>query len=213
MKKQIFAVVGALALTAAGFSIGSAITSAEAQSASAAPVILTISRAQLVNQSKAGKGIPEKAEKVRDSVQKELEEEATKLNKEIEDFQKNSSLMSEEVRQQKQQELAMRSQYGLPQQAQIMEQAFSVAVQQAQAKILVESQPIIADIIKKRGATIVLDKASVMYAATETDITQEVLSALDKKLDDVEVEQISLAQIMKQLEDAQNAQRNAANNN
>ena len=213
MKKQIFAVAGALALTAAGFSFGTAITSAEAQNASAAPVILTISRAQLVGQSKAGKAIPEKAEKVRDSVQKELEDEAQKLNKEIEDFQKNASLMSEEVRQQKQQELAMRSQYGLPQQAQIMEQAFSAAVQQAQSKILVESQPIIADIIENRGATIVLDRESVMYAATETDITQEVLSALDKKLDEVEVEQISLAQIMKQLEDAQQAQRDAANNN
>ena len=52
-----------------------------------------------------------------------------------------------------------------------------------------------------------------MYAATETDITQEVLSALDKKLDEVEVEQISLAQIMKQLEEMQKAQRDAASNN
>ncbi|MHA7873614.1 MAG: OmpH family outer membrane protein, partial [Hyphococcus sp.] len=110
------------------------------------------------------------------------------------------------------QELAVRQQYGLPQQAQIMEQAFSAAVQQAQAKILIESQPIIADIIKKRGATIVLDKASVMYAATDTDITQEVLSELDKKLKDVEVEKISLAQIMKQLEEAQQAQQAAAKN-
>ncbi|MEO1240692.1 MAG: OmpH family outer membrane protein [Pseudomonadota bacterium] len=213
MKNQIIAIAGAMALTIAGFSAGSLIPSAEAQSAGNAPVILTISRAQLIEQSKAGKGIPDKAEKVRDSVQKELEGEASKLTKEIEDFQKNSSLMSEEVRQQKQQELAMRQQYGLPQQAQIMEQAFTVAVQQAQAKILVESQPIIADIIKKRGATIVLDKASVMYAATDTDITQEVLSALDKKLDEVEVEKVSLSEIMKRLEDMQKEQQAAANRN
>ena len=213
MKNQIFAIAGALTLTIAGLSVGSMISSAEAQSAGNAPVILTISRAQLIEQSKAGKGIPDKADKVRESVQKELESEAEKLTKEIEDFQKNSSLMSEEVRQQKQQELMARQQYGLPQQAQIMERAFGVAVQQAQAKILVESQPIIADIIEKRGATIVLDKASVMYASTDTDITQEVLSALDRKLDDVDVEEISLAQIMKQLEDAQKAQQEAANNN
>jgi len=213
MKNQIFAIAGALTLTIAGLSVGSMISSAEAQSAGNAPVILTISRAQLIEQSKAGKGIPDKADKVRESVQKELESEAEKLTKEIEDFQKNSSLMSEEVRQQKQQELMARQQYGLPQQAQIMERAFTVAVQQAQAKILVESQPIIADIIEKRGATIVLDKASVMYASTDTDITQEVLSALDRKLDDVDVEEISLAQIMKQLEDAQKAQQEAANKN
>jgi len=212
MKKQFFAVAGALTLTIAGFSVGSMISSAEAQSAGNAPVILTISRAQLIQQSKAGKGIPDKAEKVRESIQRELESEAEKLTKEIEDFQKNSSLMSEEVRQQKQQELMGRQQYGLPQQAQIMERAFGTAVQQAQAKILVESQPIIADIIKNRGATIVLDSADVMYAATDTDITQEVLSALDRKLDDVEVEQISLAQIMKQIEDLQKSQQEASNN-
>lgn len=213
MKNQIIAVAGAMALMIAGFSAGSLISSAEAQSAGNAPVILTISRGQLIEQSKAGKGIPDKANRVRESVQQELEAEAEKLSKEIEDFQKNSSLMSEEVRQQKQQELAVRQQYGLPQQAQIMEQAFSAAVQQAQAKILVESQPIIADIIKKRGATIVLDKASVMYAATDTDITQEVLSALDKKFDDVEVEKISLPEIMKRLEDMQKEQQAAANRN
>ena len=182
MKKQILAIAGALTLSITGLSVGSIVSNAEAQSAANAPVILTINRAQLIEQSKAGKEIPEKAGKVRESIQKELEGEATKLNKEIEDFQKNSSLMSEEVRQQKQQELMGRQQYGLPQQAQIMERAFGVAVQQAQAKILVEAQPIISDIIRDRGATIVFDTADVLYATTDTDITQEVLSALDRKI-------------------------------
>ena len=211
MKKQILAIAGALTLSITGLSVGSIMSSAEAQSAGNAPIILTINRAQLIEQSKAGKEIPEKAEKVRENIQEELEGEATKLGKEIEDFQKNSSLMSEEVRQQKQQELMGRQQYALPQQAQIMERAFGVAVQQAQAKILVEAQPIIAEIIKNRGATIVFDSADVLFATTETDITQEVLSALDRKLDDVDVEQVTLAQVMKQIEDAQKAQQ-AANN-
>ncbi len=211
MKKQILAIAGALTLSITGLSVGSMMSSAEAQSAGEAPIILTINRAQLIEQSKAGKEIPEKAGKVRENIQKELEGEATKLGKEIEDFQKNSSLMSDEVRQQKQQELMGRQQYGLPQQAQIMERAFGVAVQQAQAKILVEAQPIIADIIKNRKATIVFDTADVLYATTDTDITQEVLSALDRKLDEVDVEQITLAQVMKQIEDAQPAQQ-AANN-
>ncbi len=211
MKKQILAIAGALTLTITGVSVGSMMSSAEAQSAGNAPIILTVNRAQIIEQSKAGKEIPEKADKVRENIQKELEGEATKLSKEIEDFQKNSSLMSEEVRQQKQQELMGRQQYALPQQAQIMERAFGVVVQQAQAKILVEAKPIIDDIIKKRKATIVFDSADVLYATTDTDITQEVLSALDRKLDEVDVEQVTLAQVMKQIEDAQKAQQ-AANN-
>jgi len=209
MNNRFCALAGAFALTVVGFSVGSAFTDVEAQSAQKAPVILTISMAQIVEQSKAGKSIPDQAQKVMESIQKELEAEGLKLQKDIADFQKNSSLMSDEVREQKQQELALRGQYALPQQAQIMEQAFSAVIQDARTKVLLESRPFIKDIVDARGATIVLDKAQVMYASTETDITQEVISGLDKKLKKVEVQKISLAEVMKRLEDAQKAKAKA----
>lgn len=203
MKKQVYAISGAAALILAGFAGGAFVNNAEAQSAQKAPVILIVDRQQLIGQSKAGKTIPAQAESVKNSVEKELEAEAAKLKKEIESFQKNSSLMSDEVRQKTEQDLAMRSQYGLPQRVQIMEQAFTQAVQNAQSKILIESQPFLKDIVDKRGATVLLDRASVMYAAPETDITQEVLTSLDKKFPAVEVEKISLAEIEKQIKEMQ----------
>lgn len=202
MKRQFFAIAGALSLAVAGFAGGAFISNAEAQSQKP-PVILIVDRAQLVSQTKAGKTIPSQAEAVKANVEKELEAEANKLKKEIDDFQKNASLMSDEVRQAKEQELAGKYQYGLPQRVQIMEQAFNAAVQTAQAKILVESQPILKDIVDKRGATILLDRSAVMYAAPETDVTQEVIAALDKKFPEVEVEKISLAQLEKQIQEAQ----------
>ena len=212
MNKQFYAIAGAASLLIAGLVGGAVTSSAEAQSAQKPPVILIVDRAQLVSQTKAGKTIPGQAEEVKANVEKELEAEAAKLKKEIEDFQKNASLMSDEVRQQKEQELAGKYQYGLPQRVQIMEQAFSAAVQNAQAKILVQSQPILKDIVDKRGATILLDRSAVMYAAPETDVTQEVIAALDKKFPEVEVEKISLAELEKQLQQAQaNAQKNAKN--
>lgn len=213
MRKQVFALSGALALIAAGFAGGAFLGDAEAQSNGKPPVILVVDRAQLVTQTKAGKTIPAQAEEVRKSVEKELEAEAQKLQKDIDDFKKNASLMSDEVRQKTEQELAGRYQVGLPQRVQIMEQAFSTVVQQAQAKILVESQPILKDIVEKRGATVLLDRASVMYAAPETDVTQEVIAALDKKFPAVEVQKISLAEIEKQIQEAQAKARNAAANN
>jgi outer membrane protein len=203
MKKQVYAISGAAALMVAGFTGGAFISNAEAQGAQKAPVILIVDRAQLVSQTKAGKTIPAQAETVKASVEKELEAEADKLKKEIESFQKNASLMSEEVRAKTEQDLAGRYQYGLPQRVQIMEQAFSAAVQTAQAKILVESQPILKDIVDKRGATILLDRSAVMYAAPETDVTQEVIAALDKKFPAVEVEKVSLADLEKQIKEAQ----------
>lgn len=206
MKKRVSAILGATALVVAGFVGGSALNVAEAQRDGKPPVILIVDRAQLVSQSKAGKTIPGQAEEVRDSVAKELEAEAEKLKKDIENYQKNASLMSDEVRQQTEQELAIRQQVGLPQRAQIMEQAFTAAVQNAQAKVLVESQPILKEIVDKRGATILLDRAAVMYAAPETDITQEVIAQLDRKMSEVEVQKISLAEIEKRLQEAAQAQ-------
>ncbi len=210
MKKQAFAIAGAIMIAAAGLAGGALVSGAEAQSAGKAPVILIVDRAQIVSQTKAGKTIPGQAEQVKKSVEKELEAEADKLKKEIESFQKNASLMSEEVRKKTEQDLAGRYQYGLPQRVQIMEQAFSAAVQQAQAKILVESQPILKDIVDKRGATILLDRSAVMYAAPETDVTQEVIAALDKKFPAVDVEKVSLADLEKQIKEAQ-AKAQAAN--
>ncbi|VAV93353.1 hypothetical protein MNBD_ALPHA05-807 [hydrothermal vent metagenome] len=210
MKKQFIAITGAIALTLAGAAGVTAFNGAEAQSAQKAPVILVVNSAQIVSQSKAGKTIPEQAKTVQESVVKELEAEVAKLKKDIENYQKNASLMSDEVRARTEQELQVRQQYGLPQREKIVSQVFNQALQNAQSKILIESQPIMKDIIEKRGATIVLDSSQVMYAAVETDITQEVIAALDKKMKTVEVQKISLAEIEKQLQEVAKAQAEAA---
>ncbi|MEL6360568.1 MAG: OmpH family outer membrane protein [Pseudomonadota bacterium] len=209
MSKKSIA-IGVVSLIAAGF-VGAAVSSkVEAQSDGKPPVILVVDRAQLVAGSVAGKTIPDQARKVQDNVRKELEAEVKKLEDDISKFQKNASLMSEEVRQKTQAELAMRQQRSLPLQAQIVEQAFVQAVEGAQAKVLIESQPILKDIVEKRGATVLLDRAAVMYAAPETNVTAEVLKELDKKLKSVEVEKIKLSDVQKKLEELAAAQRKAA---
>jgi outer membrane protein len=212
MKKYFFAITGAIALTLAGATGVAMVNSAEAQSAQKAPVILVINSAQIVSQSKAGQTIPDQAKAVQASVVKELEAEVAKLKKDIENYQKNASLMSDEVRARTEKELQIRQQYALPQREKIVSQVFNQALQNAQSKILIASQPIMKDIIEKRGATIVLDTSQVMYAAVETDITQEVIAVLDKKMKTVEVQKISLTEIEKQLQEAAKAQAEAAKN-
>ncbi|GEM_PF-1084847 len=210
MKKQMMAMAGALALAVGGLVAAPALNNAEAQSAQKAPVILIVDRAQLVTQSKAGKTIPDQAQKVRDNIAKELEALKADLEKDIADYQKNASLMSDEVRQKTEQELAMRQQYGLPQRAQIMDQAFSAVVDNARATILNEAAPIMKEVIEKRGATIMLDRSAVLYNAVETDVTQEVIAALDKKMSTVEVEKITLADVEKKLKEIAAKQQEAA---
>ena len=200
-------ILAAAALVASGF-VGSAITSkVEAQSKGKAPVILIVNRAQIVAQSKAGQSIPDQAREIQEIVSKELEAEANKLKTDIEKFQKNQALMSEEVRQKEAQALTVRQQVGLPQQAQIMEQAYAQVVDNATNKVLLETQPILKEIVDKRGATVLLDRSAVMYAAPETDVTKEVIAELDKKLKKVDVEKITLADVKKRLEEYAAQQR------
>ena len=209
MKSRFFAAASAAGLLATGALVSSFLSSAEAQSAAKPPVILIVSQDVLVSQSEAGKTIPTQANAIKAAIEKELQGEADKLKKDIENYQKGASLMSEEVRKKTEQDLAVRQQVALPQQAQIMEQVFANAVQGAQTKILQESQPIMKAILDKRGGTILLDRSAVMYAAPETDITQEVLAELNKKVKTVPVQKVTLADVKKRLQEVQAAQAKA----
>ena len=197
MSRKFLMIAGATALMAGGAAIGAFVTGAEAQQSAKAPVILIVDQQMLVAQSDAGKTIPGQVQTIQTGVQKEFEAEAAKLKKDIENFEKGASLMSEEVRQKTGQELAVRQQVQLPQQAQIMEQVLGNVVQVAQAKILQETQPIMKSIIDRRGATLLLDRSAVMYAAPDSDITQEVLAELNKKMKTVEVQKVTLAEVKK----------------
>jgi Skp family chaperone for outer membrane proteins len=210
MKSKLMALAGAAALVTAGAGAGALISGAEAQSAAKPPVILIVNTEMLVAQSEAGKTIPTQANAIKSAIEKELQAEADKLKKDIENYQKGAPLMSEEVRKKTEQDLAVRQQVSLPQQAQIMEQVFSGAVQNAQGKVLQESQPIMKAILDKRGGTILLDRQAVMYAAPETDITQEVMAELNKKLKTVAVQKVTLADVKKKLQEAQAAQNKPA---
>lgn len=210
MKNRLMTLAGAAALIAAGAGAGALVSGAEAQSAAKPPVILIVNTELLVAQSEAGKTIPTQANAIKASIEKELQAEADKLKKDIENYQKGASLMSEEVRKKTEQDLAVRQQVSLPQQAQIMEQVFAGAVQNAQGKILQESQPIMKAILDKRGGTILLDRQAVMYAAPETDITQEVMAELNKKVKTAPVQKVTLADVKKKLQEAQAAQNKPA---
>lgn len=210
MMSRILGLVGAAALVAAGVGAGALLSGAEAQSAAKPPVILIVDTQMLVAQSDAGKTIPTQATTIKSAIEKELQAEADKLKKDIENYQKGASLMSDEVRKKTEQDLAVRQQVALPQQAQIMEQVFAGAVQNAQTRILQESQPIMKAILDRRGATVLLDRQAVLYAAPETDITQEVMTELNKKLKTVAVQKVTLADVKKKLQEAQAAQNKPA---
>ena len=110
MNSKLLGLAGAAALLAAGAGAGALISGAEAQSAAKPPVILIVNTELLVAQSEAGKTIPTQANTIKSAIEKELQAEADKLKKDIENYQKGASLMSEEVRKKTEQDLAVRQQ-------------------------------------------------------------------------------------------------------
>lgn len=205
MNSKFLAAAGVAAVIAAGFAAGSAVTTAEAQGAGKAPVILIINQAQVLSQSKAGQSMKPQLDALQNAANKELDAEVQKIVKEGEDLQKQKGLIAQDVWTQKAQQVAVK-QNNLPTLREVKVRELSIAEQNAVGKINDALLPILKTIVDSRGATVLLDRSAVMYAATETDITSQVISELDKKLTSVKVEKVSLAELQRKAQEAQKAQ-------
>ncbi len=170
----------------------------------AAPVIVVVNQQQILAQSKAGKSIAAQIEKLGETVQAELAAEAEKIRAEGERLQQQRELLAEDafaeqVRafQVKQQELGRLREKKL--------RELQLSEQQAFGLVGEEMRPILEEIVNARGATIMLDRADVMFAAQSTDITPEVLAKLDAKIQTIAVERIDLDKVAEELRAAQAA--------
>ena len=201
MKSKFSRIAGALALA-----LGAAVASVgAAQAQQQPPVILIINQAQVIAQSKAGQSMNAQLQKLGEQANVELNAEVEKIVKEGEDLQKQKDLMAEDVWLQKAQQVAVK-QNNLPTLREVKLRELSISEQRAVAQITEKLSPILQKIVDARGATILLDRSAVMYAAVNTDITAEVIAELDKAISTVKVEKVSLAELQKQ------AQAQAAKN-
>jgi len=188
--KLFAAAFGAIALAAAGFGGAQVVGSAEAQGRGA-PVILIVNQAQVLAESRAGQSIQQQVQAMQAGVKSELEAQAASIEKEGTDLEKQKDLLSQEVLQQRARNLMGRQQQfqGL---REVRARELQIAQQRALAQIGEELEPILKEIVDKRGATLLLDRSAVMYAANDTDVTDEVLKRLDKELKSVKVEKVNL---------------------
>lgn len=193
MNRRFIAIAGAMALAAAG-TTAAGMSSAAAQ---AGPVILVINQSQVIAQSKAGQSMNAQLEKLGEQANVELNAEVQKIVKEGEDLQKQKDLMAEDVWLQKAQQIAVK-QNNLPTLKEVKVRELSISEQKALAQITEKLSPILQRIVDARGATILLDRSAVMYAAVNTDISAEVITELDKAITTVKVEKVSLAELQKQ---------------
>lgn len=203
MKRKFIALAGAAIIAATGAAGVAALNSAQAQQDAKAPVILVLDQSQVIAQSKAGQSMAPQLKKLQEEANKELNAELEKLNKEAEDLKKQKDLMAEDVWVEKAKQLNAK-QNNLPAIREVKVRELQLAEQKALSKIDEAMKPILREIVDQRGATLMLDRSAVMYAAPETNITAEVISELDKVLKSVKVEKVSLAELQRQAQEAQN---------
>lgn len=136
----------------------------------------------LISESKAGKSIQAQINKQRES----FKEEFSKLEKELGDMQKKmgDDKSPEYAAKKKEFESKMMDANKLVQdRRQVLEKAAAEAVMELRKEIV----RVTADIADQEKYTIVITRQDVVLAEKDMDITQQVLTALDKKLPDVKV--------------------------
>ncbi len=169
-----------------------------------APVILTVNQAQVLGQSKAGASINAQLEKLQQSANTELNAQAEAIVKEGEDLKKQKELMAENVWLEKAKALTVKQQ-NLPAVREVKVRELQISEQQAFGKLNESLEPILKKIVDSRGATLLLDRSAVIYAAADTDITAQVIAELDKAVSNIAVQKVSLAELQKQAQAAQQA--------
>ncbi len=203
MKAKFLSIAGAAALAISALAGTSVfVDRAEAEADRSAPVILILNQSQVLSQTKAGKSIKPQLEQLQKKAGEELNTEVSKLTKEAEDLQKQKGLLSDEVWTQKAQQIAVK-QNNLPVLREVKLRELSLSEQKAVNEINTVMRPILKKIVEKNGATLLLERSAVMYASQETDITQEVISEIDKKLKSVKVERVDLAELQRKAAEAQ----------
>lgn len=162
-----------------------------AVAAQAAPaVILVVDTQAVFAQSKAGQSIRTQYEEQAKKIMADGKKTDDALQADAKKLQEERALLSQDDLQKRFQSLQQRT-GEFQQSIQIKQQGLQVGVQRAEAQVEAALRPIFAEIMKEKGATLLLDQAVVLAGGADLDISAEVLKRLDAKLARVEVKALT----------------------
>lgn len=152
--------------------------------------IAIVSMDKIITDSKVLKDLQKQRTKYQDKLRKELEKTQKELEKEKADIEKSQDLLSQDALQRRVIDLQRRAneaQRALAEKAQAIEMSYQDAFSTVEKKYF---DNVVEDIIKKQKISLVLN-ASVTRIGTGagvTDITKDVIKALDKKVSSIKME-------------------------
>lgn len=169
-------IIAAVVATAAAGALAGCDQSKSASSSD----ICTISRDDVISQSKVGQDAQERLEDIIDQAQDELNEDRQKLTRSIQDFQEKADDMGEKERKQKQDEL-QKQQRAFQQKAQQLNTRIRLTREHVNKRLNQEVAPLIDDAYDDKSCGILLNSAAVQKGDDDKDLTEDVVKALDEK--------------------------------
>ena len=174
MKKTI------LTLAAAGLAISIATTPVLADPPQAK--IVVIDRAAIMQFSKVGQDIAKQMQTYANQAKQDLSAQGKALQAEGRNLQQQVAILAPDVKQ-KRLEAFQAKEQALQGAAQRKDEQLKVAFGQARAAMEGALGPLLQQLVKERGANLVLDKQAVVFSNNNAfDITGEAINRLNQKL-------------------------------
>jgi Skp family chaperone for outer membrane proteins len=173
-------------LALAAFAHMGANSAAWAQKRLPAPVIGVVDVQSIMQNAEAAKHIRTQIQKAQSTFQQSLQGKNDELKKLDQDLQQQRNVLAPEAFQQRQRDFEQKvsdAQRDVQERRGKLETAFSNAMQQVEAAVV----QIVDQLAKESGASLVVNKAAVLYSQGELDLTPEVLKRLNAKLPSVAV--------------------------
>jgi Skp family chaperone for outer membrane proteins len=145
------------------------------------PIILVVDRAGVRRFSKVGQDIGRQLQVMADQARRDLEAQQAQLQKDAAQFQQASPGLTPEQRASRTGELDKR-QAALQAAAQRKEAQLAATGQAAFAAVDKVMAPLLQDMVKARGANLVLDRVALPYVVPGMDITADIVAQLDAKM-------------------------------
>ncbi len=150
--------------------------------------IVVLDRAAILQFSKVGQDIARQMQTYANQAKNDLQAQGRALEKEGQQLQQQVAILAPDVKQ-KRLEAFQNKQRSLQSVAQRKDEQLKAGFAQARATMEQTLGPILQQLVKERGANLVLDKQAVVFAnASGFDITGEAINRLNQKLPSIKVD-------------------------
>jgi Skp family chaperone for outer membrane proteins len=149
--------------------------------------ILMLDMRRIMAMSKVGQSIQQQVEGLKQQATRELNGEGAALRSEEMQLQQQAAILAPDVKARRIKDFQAKA-TAFQQKIQKRSGLIQGGVLKAQQQIEQALGPILQGIMKERGATILLDRSSILLAPNSIDVTQLVIQRLDTKMPTVKLE-------------------------